>query len=124
MGSEKIKVSYFTALKVISKWCFVVLLYFSIDSFFKKYIYIIVTKMVLMSVLNDALRSIYNAEQRGKRQVLLRPSSKVVIKFLSVMMKHGNIYIYIYIYLYTHVHTHTHIYIYINYYFHFLSYYF
>ena len=30
-----------------------------------------------------------NAERRGKRQVLLRPSSKVVVKFLSVMQKHG-----------------------------------
>lgn len=38
---------------------------------------------------NDALVSIVNAERRGKRQVLLRPSSKVVVKFLSVMQKHG-----------------------------------
>jgi small subunit ribosomal protein S15Ae len=46
--------------------------------------------MVLISVLNDTLKSIYNAEKRGKRQVLIRPVSKVVIKFLTVMQKHGN----------------------------------
>ena len=45
--------------------------------------------MVLISVLNNALNAICNAERRGKRQVLIRPSSKVVIKFLTVMMKHG-----------------------------------
>ncbi|KAK9841427.1 hypothetical protein WJX74_005576 [Apatococcus lobatus] len=47
--------------------------------------------MVRVSVLNDALKTLYNAEKRGKRQVLLRPSSKVVIKFLQVMMRHGYI---------------------------------
>lgn len=47
--------------------------------------------MVRVSVLNDTLKSIYNAEKRGKRQVLIRPSSKVVVKFLSVMQKHGTI---------------------------------
>lgn len=45
--------------------------------------------MVRIDVLNDALVSICNAERKGKRQVLLRPSSKVVVKFLTVMMRHG-----------------------------------
>ncbi|KAI9791387.1 MAG: 40S ribosomal protein S22 [Peltula sp. TS41687] len=47
--------------------------------------------MVRTSVLNDALKSINNAEKAGKRQVMIRPSSKVIIKFLSVMQRHGYI---------------------------------
>merc|ERR1719236_107234 len=45
----------------------------------------------MMSVLATALRTLAGAERAGKRQVLLRPSSKVVVKFLQVMQKHGYI---------------------------------
>lgn len=45
--------------------------------------------MVKTSVLNDALNAINNAEKTGKRQVLIRPSSKVIVKFLTVMQRHG-----------------------------------
>ena len=47
--------------------------------------------MVRISVLHDTLKTMYNAEKRGKRQVLIRPASRVVIKFLQLMMKHGYI---------------------------------
>ena len=47
--------------------------------------------MVKTSVLNDALKSINNAEKAGKRQVLVRPSSKVIVKFLQTMQKHGTL---------------------------------
>ena len=50
--------------------------------------------MVKTSVLNDALNAMNNAEKSGKRQVLIRPSSKVIVKFLSVMQKHGMLGLY------------------------------
>ena len=49
--------------------------------------------MVRMSVLSDCLKTILNAERAGKRQVLIRPSSKVVIKFLKLMQKKSKILI-------------------------------
>ena len=45
--------------------------------------------MVRTSVLHDALNTINNAEKTGKRQALIRPSSKVIVKFLQVMQRHG-----------------------------------
>ncbi|KEY71856.1 hypothetical protein S7711_05997 [Stachybotrys chartarum IBT 7711] len=45
--------------------------------------------MVRTSVLHDALNTINNAEKAGKRQALIRPSSKVIVKFLQVMQRHG-----------------------------------
>ena len=45
--------------------------------------------MVLMNVLRNVLNAIVNAERTNKRQVMVRPCSKVVIRFLRVMQKHG-----------------------------------
>lgn len=53
------------------------------------------SKMVRVSVLNDCLNNINNAEKRGKRQVMVRPCSKVIVKFLSVMQKHGKFFFFI-----------------------------
>ena len=47
--------------------------------------------MVRISVLADCLKTMSNAEKRGKRQVLIRPSSKVIVKFLQQMQKNGEL---------------------------------
>ena len=47
--------------------------------------------MVKVNILAGALRSMVNAERKGKKQVLLRPSSKVLLKFLRIMQKNNYI---------------------------------
>ena len=43
------------------------------------------------NVVAIALKNIVNAERKGKRQVLLRPASSVLIRFLKLMQKKGYI---------------------------------
>jgi len=40
-------------------------------------------------ILNDALRSMVNAERRGKAMVELKPISTVMSSFLRIMKTHG-----------------------------------
>jgi len=40
--------------------------------------------MVRMSTLADCLKTMTNAEKRGKRQALIRPASSVIIRFFRV----------------------------------------
>merc|ERR1712054_659678 len=47
--------------------------------------------MVKMSILSECLKKMVNAEKAGKRQVMIRPVSKVVVKFLRQMQQHGYI---------------------------------
>ncbi|XP_069917249.1 small ribosomal subunit protein uS8-like [Oryctolagus cuniculus] len=47
--------------------------------------------MVPLNVLANTLKSLYNTEKRGKNQVFTRLCSKVMVRLLTVMMKHGYI---------------------------------
>jgi len=47
--------------------------------------------MVHTNILRDALKTICNGQKAGKRQVAIRPASKVIIKFLSLMQANGYI---------------------------------
>lgn len=52
-------------------------------------VHFLISGMVRVSVLADCLRAVVNAERAGKRQVMIRPASKVVMKTLEIMQKKG-----------------------------------
>ena len=47
--------------------------------------------MTKANILADCFKTIVNAERQGKKQVLIRPASKVLLKFLRIMQKYGYI---------------------------------
>jgi small subunit ribosomal protein S15Ae len=47
--------------------------------------------MTKANILADCFKTIVNAERKGKKQVIVRPSSKVLLKFLRIMQKYGYI---------------------------------
>jgi small subunit ribosomal protein S15Ae len=47
--------------------------------------------MTRANILADCFKIIVNAERKGKKQVLIRPASKVLLKFLRIMQKNGYI---------------------------------
>lgn len=56
-------------------------------------------------ILNDALRTIVNAEKRGFASAELKPISNVVASFLQIMKYRGNRYAVLYMQFSTCVHT-------------------
>lgn len=54
--------------------------------------------MVMLDVLSNALVSIKNAEAKGKRQVIIWPSSKLVGNVLRVMQRYGYVGEFEYVY--------------------------
>ncbi|MEM4843138.1 MAG: 30S ribosomal protein S8, partial [Ignisphaera sp.] len=47
--------------------------------------------MVMLDTLSNALTAITNAEMRRRNEVVIWPASKLIIRVLRVMQKHGYI---------------------------------